>query len=109
MNRSECEARLISFWNAMEQSTEHLSSQEFLAEHDFMFKRCIEHPENPYIIYDCAVALIQSKAPNTKRSVFLLYASHLHNVCAYVARIIPSDRLNMYQIAQQASNLCIPD
>lgn len=93
--------RLLHFWNDIEAKNGSITSEEFLQEHDYFYKRCMENFANMKTIHDCIVEVLTEKASLLDRNLFMLCASHIHGICAPVNRFYVADgQPNIYQIAQ---------
>jgi hypothetical protein len=101
MDPSACKQKILEFWNDIEAKNGSITSEEFLQEHDYFYKRCMESFANMKTIHDCIVEVLTEKVRMLDRNLFMLCASHIHGICAPVNRFYVADgQPNIYEIAQ---------
>ena len=103
---AECKVRIVNLWNELEARNGTISSEEFMDQHNFIYKKCIQNNDNMQAIYQQMTEVLPQKATYMDKDLYLLCASHINSICAPVNRFhVPDGHPTIYQLALSAFRL----
>jgi hypothetical protein len=97
---SECTNHIEALWNELEARNGTITSEEFMREHNFIYKKCIFNNSNMPALYQKIAEILPIKARYMDKDLFLLCAAHINSICAPVNRFhVPDGQPTIYQMA----------